>query len=71
MSRSSLMADLQTYIGHAIIECADAIEKIAKRHRYSLNVIDPDFNVGSIDNDESRLNVRTNRDGVVISFSIG
>jgi hypothetical protein len=71
MSRSSLMADLQTYIGHAIIECADAIEKIAKAHRYSLNIIDPDFNIGSIDNDESRLNVRTNRDGVVISFSIG
>ena len=71
MSRSSLMADLQTFIGHAIIECADAIEKIAERHRYSVNVIDPEFNTRSIDNDESRLNVRTNRDGVVISFSIG
>jgi hypothetical protein len=71
MSRAALMAELQTYIGHAIIECADAIEKIAERHKYSLNVIDPDFNIGSIDNDESRLNVRTNRDGVVISFSIG
>lgn len=71
MSRASLMADLQKYVGHAIIECADAIEAIAKHHRYSVNVIDPDFNPGSIDNDESRLNVRTNRDGVVISFSIG
>lgn len=71
MSRSSLMADLQTYIGHAIIECGDAIETIAARHKYSVNIIDPDYNVGSIDNDESRLNVRTNRDGVVISFSIG
>jgi hypothetical protein len=55
MSRSSLMADLQKFIGHAIIECADAIEKIADRHRYSVNIIDPDFNIGSIDNDESRL----------------
>ena len=71
MSRAFLMSELQGYSGHAIIECADAIEKIAKRHRYSVNVIDPDFNIGSIDNDESRLNVRTNRDGVVISFSIG
>jgi hypothetical protein len=71
MSRSSLMADLQKYVGHAIIECEDGIEQIAKRHGYSVNVIDPDFNVGSIDNDESRLNVRTNRDGVVFSFSIG
>lgn len=71
MSRASLMADLQKYIGHAIIECADAIEKIAHLHRYSVNIIDPDYNRGSIDNDESRLNVRTNRDGTVISFSIG
>lgn len=72
MSRASMMADLQKYVGHAIIECADAIEAIAKRYRYDkVNVIDPDFNIGSIDNDESRLNVRTNRDGVVISFSIG
>jgi hypothetical protein len=71
MSRASFMAELQAFIGHAIIECADAIETIAKRHKYSVNVLDPEFNKGSIDNDESRLNVRTNRVGAIISFSIG
>lgn len=71
MSRASLMADVSKYVGHAIIECSDAIEQIAKRNRYSVNIIDPDFNVRSIDNDESRLNVRTNRAGEIISFTIG
>lgn len=71
MSLASLMADLQRFVGRHIIDCIDQITAIAKQHRYSVNVIDPEFNVGSIDNDDSRLNVRTDKDSVVKSFSIG
>jgi hypothetical protein len=70
MSRAALMADLQTFIGHAIIECEDKIEEIAKLHKYSV-LVKGFESPRNLDNDESRLNVRTNRDGVVISFSIG
>lgn len=71
MSKASLLADVAQYVGHAIIECADAIEAIAKKNRFTVNILDPDYNTGSIDADGSRLNVRTNREGVVLSFSVG
>ena len=71
MSHSSLMADLQKCVGRPVNHCIDDIESVAHKHGYSVNIIDPEFNVGSIDNDDSRLNVRTDRDGKVKSFSIG
>lgn len=71
MSRASLMADLQSFVGRKLNDCIDKIATIATGHRYSVNIIDPEFNIGSIDNDESRLNVRQDKDGKIISFSIG
>ena len=71
MSKAAMLADVAKYVGHAIIECEAAIKAIAKRNHYSVNVMDPDFNTSPIMSDGSRLNVRTNRDGEVISFSVG
>lgn len=71
MSRASLMASLHPFVDKPVLYYVDMIKTIAERHRYSVNIIDPEFNVGSIDNDESRLNVRTDKDGVIKSFSIG
>lgn len=71
MSRASLMADLQAFVGRKLNDCIDKIQTLARGHRYSVNVIDPEFNIGSIDNDESRLNVRQDGEGIIKSFSVG
>ena len=71
MNHAYLMADLQKFVGKPINHCIDDLESVAHKHRYSVNIIDPQFNVGSIDNDDDRLNVRTDKDGKIISFSIG
>jgi len=71
MSLASLMAELQVFVGKPVLHCFDKIDAIATRNRYFTNIVDPDFNTGSIDKDNSRLNVRTDKDGVIVSFSIG
>ncbi len=71
MSKAALLADVAQYVGHAIIECEAAIKEAAEKNRFTVNVMDPDFNTNPIMKDDSRLNVRTNRDGVVLSFSVG
>jgi len=65
------MAGLMQFVGYPVNTHIDAITAIAVRNKYSVNIIDPVFNPGSIDNDESRLNVRTDKDGKIVSFSIG
>lgn len=61
-----------SFVGQQIIDCADQIERVAKQHGYSsVNVMDPTFNSSNIMVDPHRVNVHTDSNSVVISFSIG
>jgi hypothetical protein len=71
MSARTLMAKLQPFEGKRLIDCIDEIKAISESMRYSVNVVDPAFNIFNIDNDYSRLNVRTNAAGTITSFTIG
>jgi hypothetical protein len=71
MTARSLMHDLAPLKGKQIKDCADQIEAIAAKHHFSVNVMDPEINTGSIDNEPRRLNVRTDKDSVITSFTIG
>jgi len=71
MTAHTLMRKLQSFQGKRVIDCIDEITKIANAARYSVNVTDPDYNVSSINEDLSRLNVRTNENSVITSFAIG
>lgn len=71
MTARTLIAKLQPFKGSQIIDCIDQITSIAQALKYSVNVMDPEFNGASIDNDDARLNVRTDKDSVITSFTIG
>lgn len=70
MSRAALLACVQAFVGKSVLQCFDDIKSIADLHRYSVLILDPDSPM-SINTDESRLNVRTDKDGNVVSFRIG
>jgi len=70
MSRASLMASVQGFVGQPTNDCIDLIKEAAILNRYTVLTLDPDA-PGSIDIDYSRLNVRQDKDGVILSFSIG
>jgi hypothetical protein len=65
------MAKLLHFKGKQIIDCADQIEAIAERLGYAVNVMDPAFNGPSIDEEPNRLNVRTDKNSIITSFTIG
>lgn len=71
MTAPALIAELDRFKGKQIITCIDDIQTAADAHGYSVNIIDPEFNTASIDNEATRLNVRTDRDSVITSFTIG
>lgn len=72
MSYLSIRNELQPYMGKQIIDCRDRIETIAKHHGLRLNVMDPEINKDiRIDNESDRLNVRTDANSVITSFTIG
>jgi len=71
MTAHTLIEKLIRFEGYDLIDALDEIERIAKFHGYSVNVIDPEFNTGSIDQDFSRLNVRTDKESIITSFTIG
>jgi hypothetical protein len=71
MSRGALMADVTKFCGHRTNECFDQIKSIASRYHYSVILLDPEYNPGSIITDASRLNVFQDKAGKVSSFSIG
>jgi len=62
---------MQPFKGKQIIGAIDTIKAIAEPLGYKVNVMDIVFNVVSIDNDYQRLNVRTDKDSVITSFTIG
>jgi hypothetical protein len=66
----ALIHKLQTFKGRQIKDVADQIAAIAIGYR--VNVMDPEINNrNSIDNESDRLNVRTDKDSVITSFTIG
>lgn len=65
----ALIAKLAPFKGKQVITCFDEIAKIAAG--FSINIIDPEFNTGSIDEDARRLNIRTDGNSVITSFTIG
>lgn len=71
MSSKALIEKLQQFKGKRLIDCADAIISTATEMKFSVNVIDPEFNMGSIDEDPARLNVRTDANSIITSFTIG
>ena len=71
MTAHTLIEKLVRFKGEEILDAIDDIQRIAHAHGYTVNVIDPEFNTGSIDNDFSRLNVRTDKESVITSFTIG
>jgi hypothetical protein len=71
MNAHTLIEKLVRFEGHELIDVIDDIVAIASRNGYTVNVIDPEINTGSIDHDFSRLNVRTDKDSVITSFTIG
>lgn len=68
MTAHTLMAKLQPFKGKKLNDCIDAISALAKGYR--VNVMDPEVNTGSIDNESDRLNVKT-RGGVITAFTVG
>lgn len=66
-----LIASLARFKGRQIITCCDDLESIAHKAGLSVNIIDPAFNTGNIDNDPTRLNIRTDENSIIKSFSIG
>ena len=71
MTAHTLIQKLRPFKGQQIIDCVDEIEAIAKPLGYSVNVMDPTYNVVSIDSDYRRLNVRTDENSVITSFTLG
>jgi hypothetical protein len=71
MSTPALIHLLRPFVGKHLMEVFDAIRIHADAHRYSVNIIDPEFNTGSIDENPRRLNIRTDRASVITSFTIG
>jgi hypothetical protein len=71
MNAHTLIEKLGPFQGEELIDVLDEIQRIAVAHGYSVNVIDPEFNTGSIDQDFSRLNVRTDKESIITSFTIG
>lgn len=71
MTAHALLDRLQIYRHCRLTKAIDAIESAAQAAGYSVNVIDPLFNTHSIDEDHKRLNVRTDADGLIVSFTIG
>lgn len=71
MRHLDIMVDLHQYEGRQIIDCAKGVEMIARHHGLYVNVMDPEFNTAPIDEDGKRLNVRTDKDSKIVSFTIG
>jgi hypothetical protein len=72
MTHIGIMTELYRFKGKKVIECFDEINAIAKDHGYRVNVLDPEINKDiRIDNEGDRLNVKTDANSVIQSFTIG
>jgi hypothetical protein len=71
VSRPPVLDQLRPFVGKTLIESIDEITRIAGSHRYTVNIVNPQFKKVDIDEEPLRLNVRTDRDSVVTMFTIG
>jgi hypothetical protein len=71
VSHLAVMIELAPFKGKLVSACFRDINEVARAHGLTVNIMDPDFNTASIDEEPRRLNVRTDRAGVVKSFTIG
>jgi hypothetical protein len=71
MSRHPLMDDLRPFIGKPMLTSIEEIIRIATVHNFRVNIIDPQFNPSSIDEEPDRINVLSNRHGNICMFTIG
>lgn len=72
MTHIGIMTELYRFKGKQVIHCFDEINAIAKDHGYRVNVLDPEINKDiRIDNEGDRLNVKTDANSVIQSFTIG
>jgi hypothetical protein len=71
MNHLAVMMELAPFKGKALTACFADINQIALAYGLTVNVMDPTFNTGSIDEEPRRLNVRTYKNGIIKSFTIG
>jgi hypothetical protein len=72
VSGRTLLHELAAFKGQQLIACADEIEALAKKHGFRVNAMDPETNNDvSIDNEPDRLDVWTDADSIITSFTIG
>lgn len=65
------MRELNHMIGKQVIECREELHRFCKKHGYSLNIQDPEFNPYSIMKDANTLNVKTDKNSIVKGFTLG
>jgi len=61
---------LHAFKGKQIIDVIDEINTLVGPD-VTVNIMDPLFNLGPIDHDPRRLNIRTDADSRITSFSVG
>ena len=66
---TEMMHRLEGFKGEPVEDCIDKISQVA--FGYEINVMDPTVNIGPIDNENRRLNVKTNSSGIITGFTIG
>jgi hypothetical protein len=71
VSHLDVMIELAPFRGKTLIDCFSDINQIARAHGLTVNVMDPLFNNTLIDEEPRRLNVRTDKNGIIKSFTIG
>jgi hypothetical protein len=59
------------FVGKKLDESYNEIQTIVTDHHCELNVMDPVFNTVNIVNQNNRVNVRTDKDFIIKSFTIG
>lgn len=62
---------VQPFLNAHLNRAVDSINLHASAAGYSVNIQDPEFNTGSIDQDPRRLNVLTDKSGVITAFTVG
>jgi hypothetical protein len=71
VSRPPVLDHLRPFVGKTLIESIDEITRIAASHRYTVNIVNPQFRKVDIDEEPLRLNVRTDKDSMITMFTIG
>jgi hypothetical protein len=73
VSAPAFIGDLNLrFVGEKLDDKAfNEIQAIVLHHHCILNVMDPVFNTTNIDNEDNRVNVRTDANFMIKSFTIG